>query len=205
MGVLVDITGKQFGYWKVLYRNGSTANKASIWKCECTLCHKIYDVIGASLRTNKSTCCLSCSAKTSHTKSFSKDPIKIVFLGMKERCLNKNSDHYKYYGGRGITICNEWLEDSEKFYKWAYKNGYKKGLTIDRINPDKNYEPSNCRFITLAEQQRNKKNVHKFDINGITKSFPEWCEIYKINRSTVLTKSKRKNISLKEAFLSYIK
>ena len=79
-----------------------------------------------------------------------------TWASLKHRCLNKNDKSYKYYGGRGITLCEEWL-DYEPFLAWSVKNGYQKGLTIDRINNDGNYEPSNCRWTTWTVQNAFKR------------------------------------------------
>ena len=79
-----------------------------------------------------------------------------VYWAMKDRCYNSNNKHYDRYGGRGITICDKWLDDYEVFYNWCMNNGYKDGLSIDRIDNDGNYCPENCRWITISEQQQNK-------------------------------------------------
>ena len=84
-----------------------------------------------------------------------------IFHSMKARWYYKNNTAYKYYGGRGITICNEWLNDFKCFYNWAMANGYNDNLTIDRIDVNGNYEPNNCRWVTMAEQSRNKRNNKK--------------------------------------------
>jgi len=84
-------------------------------------------------------------------------PAYHTMRGMKQRCFNKNHVQYKDYGGRGITICDEWLNDVSVFSRWAIANGYEKGLTIERINVDGNYTPLNCTFITRAENNTNKR------------------------------------------------
>lgn len=199
MGVLIDLTGKQFGKWQVLYKSGMTANKASVWRCKCTECGKEYDIVGATLRSGKSTKCLACSARATKTKPFSKDPIKIIFMGMKQRCYNEKHIAYKHYGARGIKIYTEWLENPQSFYEWAYNNGYTKGMSIDRINANGNYEPSNCRFITMAEQQENRRINIMIEIDGEKKCLQEWCDIYHINRNTIVSRVKRNGITYEEA------
>lgn len=86
--------------------------------------------------------------------------ISSIYNGMRTRCYNENSDSYKYYGGRGIKICEEWLGKYGylRFYMWAMENGWELGLSIDRINVNGNYEPSNCRWVTMEVQARNKRN-----------------------------------------------
>ena len=80
-----------------------------------------------------------------------------IYQGMKQRCYNAKRSNYKYYGGRGIVICNEWLNSYQAFFDWAMANGYQENLTIDRINNDGNYEPQNCRWVSTKEQATNKR------------------------------------------------
>ena len=103
---------------------------------------------------------------------------------MVNRCNNKNSATYQYYGGRGITICAEW-NDPFVFGEWAVSNGYKKGLTLDRINTDGNYEPSNCRWATMFEQDKNRRNSIIIEWNGERHNITEWAKITGLNRSTL--------------------
>ena len=93
----------------------------------------------------------------SERHGFSGHPLHGVWTGLKERCLNKNNRDFHYYGGRGITVCEEWENNSKSFIFWALENGWKRGLTIDRIDNDKGYSPENCRFVTRAENNRNQR------------------------------------------------
>jgi len=99
--------------------------------------------------------------KNDHKKTHDKCNTKLYYVwsGAKDRCYNKNSKRYKHYGGRGIIMCDEWLKDFEKFDNWAKLSGYKEGLQIDRKNNDGNYDPNNCRFITLTNNNRNKQKT----------------------------------------------
>lgn len=89
----------------------------------------------------------------------SRTPLYKLLYGMRDRCSNKNSTGYKDYGARGISVCDKWLSSFEEFEKWALENNYKKGLEIDRIDNDRNYEPINCRFVTRQENLINKAKV----------------------------------------------
>lgn len=95
---------------------------------------------------------------------------------MIQRCTDPSSERYADYGGRGIKVCDEWLDDFDAFADWAKESGYEKGLTIDRIDNDGNYEPSNCRWVTRKEQNRNKRNTFMVTYRGETKPLKTWCE-----------------------------
>jgi hypothetical protein len=99
-----------------------------------------------------------------------------IWTQMNQRCVNQNLEHYDNYGGRGISVCDEWKK-FEVFAEWAKKNGYKDGLTIDRMDVNGNYEPDNCKWSTDVEQQRNKRNNRHITINSQTKTIAEWAEI----------------------------
>jgi predicted XRE-type DNA-binding protein len=110
------------------------------------------------------------------------------YTGMKYRCYKETSSDYKNYGARGIKVCNEWRNSYITFKKWALANGYRDNLTIDRIDNDGNYEPNNCRFITIKENSRNKRDNTKIEYEGKTKSVTEWAEVLNINRSTIYSR-----------------
>ena len=139
----------------------------------------------------------------------SKERLYSIWSGMKDRCYNENNTSYKDYGGRGISICDEWKDSYITFRWWANANGYSDDLTIDRIDVNGNYEPSNCRWATWAEQARNKRPYSelparkrggkKWEINGVEKNLKEWCEEYGAEYGTVQYRMKIKGMTLLEA------
>ena len=108
--------------------------------------------------------------------------LKSIYYGMKQRCYNQNGINYKYYGGKGIFICDEWLNDFEKFYEWSLQNGYSDNLTIDRIDSNKEYSPDNCKWSTKKEQAYNRSISVKLTLNGRTMYMTEWAEELEIDR-----------------------
>ena len=117
-----------------------------------------------------------------------------VWKTMRTRCNNPNHQDYKYYGGRGIKVCKEW-DDFSKFYNWAMANGYSDDLTIDRIDVNKNYEPSNCRWVTMRNQCRNKRNTVYGIYKGERKPLIEISEITGISLYTLHAAVKKSHIT----------
>jgi hypothetical protein len=107
-----------------------------------------------------------------------------ILTWMKGRCRNQANKSYKNYGGRGIAICEEW-NDYHKFREWAFANGYREDLTIERINNNGNYEPTNCTWISRAEQQKNKRNIRATTLFGRTQTFTDWAKELGVKRKTV--------------------
>lgn len=114
-----------------------------------------------------------------------------IYQHMKDRCYNKRSDCYKNYGGRGISICEEWLKNKTNFYEWALNNGYKNDLTIDRINNNGNYEPSNCRWITRKLQNRNHRRNKIITYNNETYCITDWAIKIGLKPNTLIYRIKR--------------
>lgn len=108
-----------------------------------------------------------------------------IWSNMKQRCYNTRCREYKYYGARGIQVCDEWRNDFMSFYSWAMDNGYKEGLSIDRIDSDANYEPGNCHWADRTTQNRNRRNCIVITYNGETHCLSEWCEILGLNYHTI--------------------
>ena len=110
-----------------------------------------------------------------------------IWANMKTRCINPNDPHFERYGGRGITICDEWKNDFKAFYDWSMSHGYADNLTIDRIDNNGNYCPSNCRWVTVKVQNQNrrKRNVISITYNGETKSATEWARELNLGHDTI--------------------
>jgi hypothetical protein len=113
-----------------------------------------------------------------------------VFKTMHRRCEKPESNRYAYYGGRGISVCEEWSE-FEPFRDWAYANGYSEGLTLDRIDNDGNYCPENCRWVTMKEQSNNRRNSVVVEIGGIRKTVAEWSDVSGVSPYTIYSRVKR--------------
>ena len=114
-----------------------------------------------------------------------------IYRNMLTRCYNSKSMYFNRYGGRGITVCEEWRNDFKSFYEWSMSHGYDDTLTIDRIDNNKGYSPDNCRWITHGEQSANRCNNHIVILNGESRTLSEWCGIYDINYKTVRDRLRR--------------
>ena len=151
--------------------NISGKRKMGVFKCSCGLV-KSYDY--SSIKLGKVKTCLKCSikirAKKKETHGLIKHPLYRKWQDMKNRCYNKNVDRYNNYGALGIEVCNDWRYNFKKFYDWSISNGWEKGLTIERNEINGNYEPSNCRYISMIDQGFNKKNTFYIESNGIKMS-----------------------------------
>lgn len=120
-----------------------------------------------------------------------KHPLNTIWQGMKERCTNPNSDNYSWYGQRNISVCPEWLQFMP-FYEWAVANGWRHGLTLDRIDQNGDYSPENCRFISHKEQCRNRRSNAPINIDGVTHLQCEWEEIAGL-RPKIISKWKNRH------------
>lgn len=108
-----------------------------------------------------------------------------VYRAMRNRCYRTKDKSYAIYGGRGITVCDEWLNSFQVFYDWSMANGYEEGLTLERKDTNKGYSPENCCWITKAEQARNRRSNHPLTYKGETKLLVDWAEEYNISFKTL--------------------
>jgi hypothetical protein len=154
-----DFSGTKFGRLFAEYRYIDESGR-TMYHCKCD-CGNEKNVWCESLKSGKTKSCGCLRAETTSrrntTHGMRKTRLYRIWLAMKNRCLNPNSNRYQYYGGKGVKICDSWVSNFLCFYNWAVKNGYRDDLTIDRIDSDKNYCPENCRWATYAEQEHNKK------------------------------------------------
>lgn len=183
-----DLTGKKFNNLTVLGFSHRKEEKY-FWKCKCD-CGKETIVESYRLRKGltKSCGCLRVTSNTKHGTWDSK--LYRIYYGMLARCYKPQDKYFKSYGGKGITVCKEWKENYINFKNWAMANNYKEGLSIDRIDSNKNYEPLNCRWVTLKEQGRNKKNVKLILYKGKEYYISDLAEMFNINRSTLYNRLK---------------
>lgn len=123
-----------------------------------------------------------------------------IWCAMRERCRRAANNRYNRYGGRGIKVCDEW-QDYIVFKAWAIKSGYSDGLTIDRIDNNGNYEPSNCRWADNYEQANNKRNNHLITYNGETHSAAEWARLTGIPYRTILSRLNRDRMPPEKVFI----
>jgi len=127
-----------------------------------------------------------------------------IYVNMKTRCYNPKVKKYERYGGRGIKICEEWLDSFKAFYDWSMNNGYSSDLTIDRIDNDGNYEPGNCRWITSYKQASNKSTTNLLTLNGKTQCVKAWTEERKLGKETIRERLKR-GWTVENAILTTVK
>ena len=168
--MLDDLTGRAFARLTVVSYVGYRK-----WNCRCE-CGALIVALGYNLKSGhtKSCGCLASELITKHGLSGSR--LQRVWANMKRRCCDQNDDSYKDYGGRGISVCDEWLSDFKTFSEWAFKNGYADNLDIDRIDNGLGYCPSNCRFVTHKTNMNNTRRNVVLEFNGKSKTLAEWAE-----------------------------
>lgn len=165
------------------------------WLCECDCGNQIV-VTTTHLKSGHTKSC-GCYAKEVSVRNglkkkhgMTKTRIHRIWSQIKTRCFNSKDEHFKDYGGRGITICDEWKNSFESFYEWSMANGYEDNLTIDRIDVNGNYCPENCRWATMKEQNDNKRNTVLLTFEGETRTLGEWSEITGIKYITLFWRYK---------------
>ncbi len=188
-----NLVGEQFGRWTVIER-AEKRNGMSVWRCRCE-CGTEKEVYQKHLLSGATKSC-GCYKSEQSSKRMKKNNPTVrkhemcysrlyrIWTDIKQRCQNSHCTKYEYYGGRGIKMCVEW-QDFTNFMNWALNNGYTDTLTIERIDVNGNYEPSNCKWITIQKQQYNKSNNHLITYNGKTQTLTEWAKERGIKPTTL--------------------
>lgn len=197
-----DLTGKRYGSLTVIKLAYKTKDNRNCWLCKCD-CGNETIVRSDNLINGHTESCGCLRERTSRklltTHGLSETRIYKIYKGMKARTTNENATEYKNYGGRGIKVCDEWINDFKAFYDWSINNGYKDGLTIDRIDVNGNYEPSNCRWATIKEQANNRTNNHFITYNGETHTMKQWSEKLNIDYKRLWSRINRYHWSIERA------
>ena len=185
----IDMIGKRFGRLVVLSESGRKRKEIQ-WECLCD-CGNITYCSGWDLRNGKTVSC-GCKRKeglpqTSYKHKEFGQRLYYVYMNIKTRCYNPKYYLFNHYGGKGITVCNEWLgEDGfNNFYKWALDNGYSDELSIDRIDNSKGYSPDNCRWVSMQTQQNNRTNNRIITVDEESHTMAEWSRISGIHYNTI--------------------
>lgn len=190
----IDLKGKRFGKLTVIEKAPNKGVKTT-WLCNCDCGNTTIARTNCLRKGQTKSCgCLITEVLKERNTRHGMYGIRLyrVWHSMKIRCYAENNSSYARYGGRGITICDEWL-DFKNFYDWSIENGYIEDAdfgecTLDRMDNDGNYCPENCRWISMKQQQRNKRSNHLITHNGETKTIAEWAEEFQISPSVINTR-----------------
>lgn len=208
-----DIVGNRYGRLTVLSINGRSKCGHTKWLCLCD-CGNTVTVDRCNLISGGTVSC-GCYRRENYGKHNYKhgcknDKLYHVWSSMKKRCYNENDESYSLYGGRGITVCEEWLNDYARFKEWAEINGYDKDAdymqcTLDRIDVNGSYSPENCRWVNQQVQCNNKRNNNCIEYNGEEHTISEWARIQNINYYTLWDRLNKKGWSVEKAFTTPVK
>lgn len=187
MGKLIDLTGQRFGMLTVVGR-AENQGKAVCWHCLCD-CGKSINATTSNLRRGYIKSCGCQKAETLQqmrkTHGLSKTRLYSVWRAMKTRCYVNSDSSFPFYGGRGISVCEDWLNSFQSFYLWSISHGYVEGLSIDRIDDNGDYCPENCRWSTSQEQANNTRRNYNITYKSNTKTLAEWSRITGLGYHTI--------------------
>lgn len=192
-----DITGQRFGNLVAIKKVEKKKNR-TFWLFKCD-CGNEKEINKSSVLSGRSKSCGCFHKKMMHAKfsihNETETRLYQCWRDMKVRCLLKTNIHYKNYGGRGITICEEWLKSFVSFANWAISKGYSDNLTLDRIDVNGNYCPENCRWITQKEQAKNKRNNRKITFDKKTMILSDWLRFFGFKSTSSFSYYKKKGFS----------
>lgn len=202
---LPDLTGQRFGRLTVIAKAEDRPTGCSKWLCQCD-CGNTSSVGNNALKSGhtKSCGCLcrELASKASKTHGLSGSNTYMTWAGMKARCTNPNNTKYKDYGGRGITVCDRWLNSFENFLEDMGE--CPEGLSLDRQNNNGNYEPENCRWATREEQLNNKRTNRFIEFDGRSQTLAQWSNELGVKRTTISERIDRRRWSIEKALTTPI-
>lgn len=204
-----SLCGERFGRLTVLWQTDDYISPQGIhaakWYCKCD-CGNYCSVAGRELKNGdtKSCGCLKRGknpkiSEAKKTHGMSKTRIYYIWRSMKTRCNNPNDTAYHNYGARGIRVCDKWNNSFEEFHSWAINNGYDKLYTLERIDVNDNYYPENCKWVTMKEQQNNRRNNATYTVNGETKTLSQWAECVGMSRSALWNRIHKSGLTIEQA------
>ena len=206
-----NLTDMRFGKLKVIERVEDHITKGGykkvVWKCQCE-CGNVVNVLADSLKSGNTKAC-GCESRsglekrTTHGKS--KDRLYRIWQGMRNRCNLSTNTYYHNYGGRGISVCEEWNKSFECFYEWAMSHGYKDNLTLDRMDNAGNYEPNNCHWKDRFYQMNHMRRNHLITYEGRTQTLTEWAREIGMLPTTLDARINKYHWSIEEALTIPVK
>lgn len=188
MAIKEEVVGNVYGHITVLADAERKGRNSRFVLCVCK-CGTKKEFRMQLLKTGKTKSCGCVShemgAEKRRTHGGTGTRLHNIWRSIKRRCYNPNERVYEYYGGKGVVMHDDWLFDFARFRDWSEKNGYSEDLTIDRIDNTGNYEPSNCRWVSMQVQSNNKSNNRMMKINGTTKTVADWSRFTGVNVKTI--------------------
>ena len=201
-----NLIGKRFGRLTVIEKSDIKKRQLYCWVCKCDCGN--FKIVDTSSLTNGHTKSCGCMhgeylADLKRTHGESKTRLYKEWQDIKARCHNPNNKFYHIYGGKGVRVCDEWKESYESFRDWAIATGYNDNLTIDRIDVDGNYEPTNCRWVDLYVQANNRSNTHYVTYHGETDSLDNMCRKLNVSSKAIRQRMRRRNFTFEQAVDNY--
>lgn len=193
MSKVIDLTGQRFGRLTAIEYAGKDNQMLTLWRCICD-CGKEITTRASSLKCGNTQSCGCLQAENTKVRATTHgltggrshaNRLYSIWRNMKQRCYNPKAAKYNNYGGRGIAVCEEWINSYVSFHEWAMANGYSDNLTLDRIENNGNYEPLNCRWSTNQEQSNNTRFNRLLTYNEETKTLAQWADEIGLNFTTL--------------------
>lgn len=190
------VVGETINRLTAIQRHGVSSRGAVLWEFQCACGNRVIKE-GRFVRSGgvKSCGCLVTerAKKLNYKHGLGRGKLYSVYNAMVSRCNNPKNKSFKNYGERGIQVAKEWLDDFVIFRDWALQNGYKEGLSLDRIDVEKGYSPDNCRWVTRDVQNNNKRNNILIRYKGKEQTLKQWCQELNLSYSAIQTRIKRGN------------